>query len=258
MRFWNLAPVLLLVVSALVACGGGAAPAVDDVPAGASSQGVEGASSTEVQEDLVQALESDTDSGGYTSEVLVVSYDGAMPASSQLALGVFRLEGTENAVTAEQARTLLPLWQAIQSGSSQSDAETNAVLKQIEAVMTAEQLAAIAAMQLTFQDMGAWMQEQTVEFGPPPGAGQGQGGFGSLSEEERASMRATRQAGGEGGFAGGGPGAFANMSEEERASMRATAEASGFTYGNRAGARQGQLALIAEPLVELLTATAAE
>jgi hypothetical protein len=181
-----------------------------------------------------------------------------MPASSQLALGIFRLEGTGNAVTAEQARTLLPLWQAIQSGSLQNDAETNAVLKQIEGAMAAEQLAAIAAMQLTFQDMGTWMQEQGVEFGPPPGAGQGQGGFGNLSEEERASMRATRQAGGEGGFPQGGPGAFANMSEEERASMRATAEASGLTPGNQAGAGRGQLALIAEPLVELLARLAGE
>jgi hypothetical protein len=97
-----------------------------------------------------------------------------------------------------------------------------------------------------------------VSFGGQPGAGGGQGAFGNLTEEERASMRATRQASGEGGFPGGGPGAFANMSEEERESMRATAEASGMTFGNRAGARWGQLALIAEPLVELLTELAAK
>jgi hypothetical protein len=219
---------------------------------------VQDASSTEEQESLAQALESDAGSGGYTSEVLVVSYEGAMPASSQLALGIYQLEGTEKAITAEQAKTLLPLWQAIQGGALQSDAETNAVLKQIEGAMTAEQLAAIAVLQLTFQDMGAWMQEQGLNFGGQPGAGGGQGGFGDLSEEERASMRATRQAGGEGGFPQGGPGAFADMGEEERASMRATAEASGMTFGGRDGARRGQLSLIAEPLVELLTRLAAE
>ena len=48
------------------------------------------------------------------------------------------------------------------------------------------------------------------------------------------------------------------MSEEERESMRATAEASGMTFGGRGGARRGQLALIAEPLVELLTQLAGE
>ena len=257
MRLWNLALVLLLVVGALAACGGGAAPAADEAPANDVSSAEE-TSSAEAQEGLAQALEDEAASGSYTSEVLVVSYDEALPASSQLALGIFRLEGTENAVTAEQARALLPLWQAIQSGSLQSDTETNAVLKQIEGAMTAEQLAAIAAMQLTLQDMGAWMQEQGVGFGGQPGAGGGPGAFGNLTEEERASMRATRQAGGEGGFPGGGPGAFANMSEEERESMRATAEASGMTLGNRAGARRGQIALIAEPLVELLTELAAE
>lgn len=219
MRFWNLALVLLLAVGALAACGGGAAPA-EDAPADDASS-AKGASSAEAQGDLAQALEGDAASSGYTSEVLVVSYEGAMPASSQLALGIFRLEGTENAVTAEQ-------------------------------------LAAIAAMQLTFQDMGTWMQEQGLNLGGQPGSGGGPGAFGNLTEEERASMRATRQAGGEGGFPQGGPGAFANLSEEERASMQATAEASGMAFGNRAGARRGQLALVAEPLVELLTQLAGE
>jgi hypothetical protein len=245
-KVWQITLVLVLLAGILAACGGDAAPVAED------SSSTEEVSSAEAQEDLAQALEDDAASGGYASEVLVVSYAGAMPASSQLALGIFRLEGTENAVTAEQARALLPLWQAIQSGSLQSDNETNAVLKQIEEAMTGEQLAAIAAMQLTLQDMGAWMQEHDVNFGGQPGAGGGPPPFDNLSEEERAAVRATRQAGGEGGFPGGGPGALANMSEEDRASMRATAEANGFAPGNRAGARGGQLVLIAEPLVELL------
>jgi hypothetical protein len=238
MRFWNLALVLLLVVAALVACGGEAAPAADE------------------QENLAQTIESDEGSGGYTSEVLVISYERALPASNQLALGTFRLEGTENAVTPDQAKALLPLWQAIQGGALQSDAETNAVLKQIEGTMTAEQLAAIAALQLTFEEMGTWMQEQGVNFGRPAGAAVGQGALADMSEEERTAMRATRQAGGEGGFGRGG---FADMSEEEREALRATAEASGMTFGGRsAGARRGGTAFLAEPLVELLTQRAAE
>ncbi|MFC2037621.1 hypothetical protein ACFLYD_06620, partial [Chloroflexota bacterium] len=144
----------------------------------------------------------------------------------------------------------------IQGGSLQSDAETNAVLKQIEGTMTAEQLATIAALQLTFGEMGTWMQEQGMNFGRPAGAAGGQGAFADMSEEEREAMRATRQAGGEGGL---GPGGFADMSEEEREAMRATAQASGMTFGGRAGgARRGQIAFLAEPLVELLTQRAAE
>jgi hypothetical protein len=214
----------------------------------------------EEQGSSAQDLEVSAGTERYTSATLVTSYERALPASSQLALGTFQLEGTENAITPQQAKTLLPLWQAIQGGSLQSDAETNAVLKQIEGAMTAEQLAAIAAMQLTVEEVGTWMQEQGVEFRPPQGAGQGQGVLGNLSEEERAAMRATRQAGGEGGFGQGraGQGAFADMSEEERAAMRATAEASGMTLGGRAGARRGQLAFLAEPLVELLSQRAEE
>ena len=122
-------------------------------------------------------------------------------------------------------------------------------------------IAAIAAMQLTFEDMGAWMQEQGLNFGLPAGAAGGQAGFGNMSEEERAAMRATAQAGG--GFGGEGR-PFGNMSEEEREAMRATAEASGMTFpgagapGVGAGAGRGQLAVLAEQVVELLTERAAE
>jgi hypothetical protein len=235
MRFWTIALSLTLIAGVLAGCGGGE----------------EASGSTEEQAAPAQAVEESAGDEGYTSEVLVISYEGALPASSQLVLGIFELQGTDNTITPEQAKALLPLWQALQGDALQGDAETNAVLKQIEGALTSEQLEAIIAMQLTREDLGAWMQEQGVNLGPPPGAQGGQGGLGDLSDEDRASRRATRQAGGAGGF---GQGGFANLSEEERASMRATAEASGMTFGNRqGGARRGQLASLAEPLIELLT-----
>ena len=239
MKIWNRILILILVAGVLAGCGGDA-------------------STSSGEEAGVDPAQSEGNST-YTSAALDTSYEGALPASSQLALGTLELEETENAVTPEQAGTLLPLWQAIQGGSLQGDAETNAVLKQIEGAITAEQLAAIAAMQLTFEDMGAWMQEQGVSFRPPQGAPGGQNPFGmpgGVSEEERAAMRATAQAGG--GFGGeGGP--FGNMSAEERESMRATAEASGMTFPGGGGrADRGQLAVLAEQAVELLTARAAE
>ena len=194
-------------------------------------------------------------SEGDTSAGLDASYEDARPVSSQLAIGTIQLEGMEDAVTPEQAKTLLPLWQALPGDTLQSDAETDAVLKQIEGAMTAEQLVAIASLQLSFEDMGAWLQEQGLNFGRPQGA-EGQGAFGDLSEEERAAMQATRQAGGGAGF---GQGGFADVSEEERASMRATAEAGGMTFGGRGGgAGRGQIAFLAEQVVELLTQRAAE
>jgi hypothetical protein len=253
MKIWNLLLTLVLATGVLAACGGGdASPAGDTEPPAGDAE-----PTVEEQDTPAQDTETGGGSEGYTSEALDESYDGALPVGSQLALGIFELKETESAVTAEQAASLLPLWQAIQGGTLQGDAETNAVLKQIERTMTAEQLAAIAALGLTFEDMGAWMQEQGVNFGRPEGAGERQNLFGDMSEEERAAMRATRQAGG--GFGGeGGP--FGDMSEEQRESMRATAEAGGLTFpgggapgGGPGGFARGQLTMLAELVVELLT-----
>jgi hypothetical protein len=240
MKLWSTILILILVAGILSGCGGGNAPSVGE------------------QESSAQGLESSVASTGYSSEALDVSYEGALPAGNQLALGTFELEETEDAISAEQAETLLPLWQAIQGGSLQSDAETNAVLKQIEGAMTSEQLAAIAAMRLTVEDIGPWMQERGVNFRSPPGAEGGQNPFGmpgDVSEEERAAMRATVQAG------GGASGTSGGVSEEERAAMRATAEAGGMTFGDSRGpdgASSGQLAMMAAQVVELLTARAAQ
>jgi hypothetical protein len=78
----------------------------------------------------------------------------------------------------------------------------------------------------------------------------GSGPPGNLGEEEREAMRATMDTGGM---------PFGDMSEEERAARRATAEASGMSFGGRGvGAGRGQLTVLAEPLIELLTQRAAE
>ena len=92
------------------------------------------------------------------SGAISTAHENALPLTNQLVLGTLLLEETENAVAPEQARALLPLWQAVQANTLQGEAETNAVLKQIEGAMTAEQLAAIAAMRLTNEDTATWAQ----------------------------------------------------------------------------------------------------
>jgi hypothetical protein len=136
------------------------------------------------------------------------------------------------------------------------------VLKQIESTMDSQQLQVIAAMQLTREDLLAWMESQGIS--PGFGAGQGQGGQGQVSPEARA----TRQA--QSGGRAPDPEAmatlraqFENMSEEDRQALRATAQASGQGFGGRGGtggsiAAAGELRSVYGPLIELLTARAAE
>lgn len=224
MKTWNLLSMVILIVTTLAGCGGIANSASGEA--------------------AVEANSSDESATGYTNSALSTSYDGALPPSSQLALGTLVLEGTGEAVTPDQAQALKPLWQAIQGGVMQGDAETNALLNQIETTMTADQISAIAAMQLTREDMTAWMQAKGVRLAPPEGV---QGGSGDMSEEDRQAMMATRGAG------GGGAAGFGAMSEADREAMRATAEASGMITRARGGAGdQGQLAMLAGALVDIL------
>jgi hypothetical protein len=195
---------------------------------------------------------------GYTSQTLVTSYPGALDVSSQLALGTLELEGTEDAVTPEQAATLLPLWQALQSGVT-AQAEVNAVLAQIERTMSPEQLAAIAAMQLTQDDLAAWAQEHGVSMPAPGGSPGGQG----TPREDWEAIRATVEAGGAPPFPVGTPPASfggQGMSDEQRAAIRATVEAGGGMPGGGrpAGMGRGVVNGLIAPLVELLSQRAGE
>jgi hypothetical protein len=125
----------------------------------------------------------------YASQVLTTSYSGALSAANQLMLGVLQLEGTANAITSEQAKTLLSLLQPLQGRTSKSDAERNTILASVEAKLTATQLNAIASLHLTQDSLQTWMQanSQGAGVGPgpggsapqgTPGAGPGPGGAG--------------------------------------------------------------------------------
>jgi hypothetical protein len=124
-----------------------------------------------------------------------------MPLVMKLALGTFKLEDTAYPVDAAQAANLLPLWKAVRSlSSSETTApeELNAVYKQIQDTLTAEQLAAIDGMNLSFQDMASIGQE----FGLNLGTGQ----FGNQDPSARATAQAARASGQAGGGTFGGPG----------------------------------------------------
>jgi NACalpha-BTF3-like transcription factor len=90
-----------------------------------------------------------------------------LPLSSEaeLVVGTFKLEDTGLAVTADQAKQLLPLWLTLQSLSNSSTSateEVNAVVDQIKSAMTSEQVAKIDAMKLTRQDIMTVMSQSGV------------------------------------------------------------------------------------------------
>ena len=107
----------------------------------------------------------------YTSKALSASYTGAVNASSQLMLGMLRLEGSDNAITSEQAKTMLSMMRSLQGEALKADAELNAVLAAIEAQLTPAQLTAIANMHLTQDDLQAWTRDNSQGGGAGPGQG---------------------------------------------------------------------------------------
>ena len=183
---------------------------------------------------------------------------GKLQGVNRLALGTLKLEGTEDAVTSEQAGELSPLWKIIQGGSLQGQAEMDAVLKQIEGKLTDSQRAAIDAMGLTFQDIGAWMQEQGVEMPTRPAGRQGGfGAFQNMSEEERQKFREEMQ----------------NMTQEQRATrlaemgvQRPEGAGQGVPGGGPGGGQGGRPGFggggggnfLVDPLIKLLTERAAQ
>jgi hypothetical protein len=116
---------------------------------------------------------------------LHTSYSNSLDTGSQLALGTMLLEEMANTVTPQQAAGLLPLWQDVQGKILQGDVEVSAVVVQVAGEMTPDQIRAIAAMQLTQDDLLAWVQshrasrgrgdgqEPAPETGEPRGGGQG-------------------------------------------------------------------------------------
>jgi hypothetical protein len=258
LRFWHIGPTLALTVAILIGCDGGQAisiledqatptPLDQTVPTLAEQvvpTPLDQVTPTPVDQ-AVTALADEGSSEADTGASLDASYPSALSVSGQLALGTIQLEGTENAVTPEQAAALLPLWQSLQ-GSVMAQAELDAVLKQIEGTMAREQLEAIAAMQLTQEDLRAWMQEQ----GPgrpsggemPPDGGMPPGG-------EMPPEMATRMA------------EFQGRSEEEREAARATMQAGASMPGGPGdvgGAGGRQFIILLNPLIELLGARAGE
>jgi hypothetical protein len=86
-----------------------------------------------------------------------------LSAATKLIVGTFKLEGTQQAITSEEAKQLLPLWQVYSemiTSDTAAQEEIDGLVAQIQETMTSEQTQAIDGMGLTQRDIFAVMQEQ--------------------------------------------------------------------------------------------------
>lgn len=212
---------------------------------------------------------SETASGTLSEE-----FNNALPISAQLGFGTLMLEDTELAVTPTQAAELLPLWKAARSLSDSetiSEAELEAIFKQIQDAMTPEQLAAINEMEFGSEQMAQLAEDLGISFGF------GGEGFGNLTPEQQATAQAARESGqgfSGGGFPGGGfpgggipggegpvvvqggegPGGFqggSQLSPEQLATLEAR-------RAERGGSGARFSLVFVDPLIDLLEERAAE
>ncbi len=127
-----------------------------------------------------------------------------LPAATRLIVGTFKLEGTDQAVTAGQAKALLPLWQVYQdllTSDTAAQEEIDALVEQAQETMTPEQTQAISALNLTQRDVFTLMQEKGL------GMTQRSSSSGGNSTGNRTNFEGGGFAPPEGGFpAGGFPG----------------------------------------------------
>ena len=165
------------------------------------------------------ASNSTSATGGQTAAGTPVPNNASLPVLTQLLIGTFKLEDTELAVTPDQAKTLLPLWQAVRSlgsSSTTATAEMTALEKQIQETLTAEQMDRINAMPLTRADLQTLAGDLGISFGGgnranatgtpgarafPDGGFPDGGGFppdggappgGNLTTEQQATLEARR------------------------------------------------------------------
>jgi hypothetical protein len=176
----------------------------------------------------------------------------SQPLEDKLAVGTLKLEGTEQAVTATQAKTLLPLWKAVKTMSDSNTtaaAEMTALYSQIEDAMTAQQIQAIKDLNLSAADMQALMQPNSSP----------QSGSAAQSSAKGASSSSQFQ-GGPAGDPGGGPGGGGGAPPDAGGGIPGTGIGMGLQItttpvaGKSSAARRGSMNLMfVDAVIQLLT-----
>ena len=173
-----------------------------------------------------------------TQQAASTQQGGSLPIQEQVLIGTFKLEGTPQAVTAQQATQLLPLWQVYKDLSSSDTAaqeEIDGLIQQIQDTMTPEQMQAIAAMNITRQDIFTVMQDQGITQARGQGQSSGSrsngqnGNGGGFVPPDGGPPGGFNGGGGGGGFGGGqGGGSF---TPEQIATAQAARAQGGGSFG---------------------------
>ncbi len=166
----------LVVIAALVAgC---------DLPSSASVE-----EPAAVEADAGQAGVEEPNAPGSPGDGPRPNADPTMGGVNQLAMETLYLQETDYPINADQAATLLPLWESIQeqmSGESPDTAVIDSLSSDIENALSAEQQDLLA--NLDQETLQTWMQEQGL-FGGPGGGNGGQGGSGSGGQPGEGAER---------------------------------------------------------------------
>ncbi len=127
-----------------------------------------------------------------------ITFADAASLRSQLAYGTIKLKDSPNVITPAQAKTLIPLWQAVialSGDETTATEELTAVQDQITQALTPAQIQAVAEMKITNAELNTFYAQFGVVLPTPvpgvtkvPGSGK--------TEEEKAASRATAAAAG--------------------------------------------------------------
>jgi hypothetical protein len=127
-----------------------------------------------------------------------ITFADAASLRSQLAYGMLKLKDSQNVITPEQAKTLIPLWQAVialSGDETTATEELTAVQDQITQALTPAQIQAVAEMKITNAELNTFYAQYGIVLPTPvPGVTKVPGS--SKTEEEKAASRATAAAAG--------------------------------------------------------------
>jgi hypothetical protein len=193
----NLTSILLL-VALITLLLGACAPAAAPVAVATSVPIIES-----VPSEAATAAQAAPISAAATVE-LNAEYENAVSIEQQLLLGTFKLEGTNLAVSKEQASVLVPLYTNLkaimesmmpaqgvqgdpasaqpQAVNPETQAQVEAAIKDILAVMTPDQVKAISEMTITQEIAQTIMTEKGITMGGPGQGGQMAGAKGQPPE----------------------------------------------------------------------------